>query len=85
MSKGGRSILATPSTSKAGTVSRITARFAAGAAVTLPAAFGDYVITEFGIAKLFGKTLKQRAQELIAVAHPDFRADLKKEADKMYP
>jgi 4-hydroxybutyrate CoA-transferase len=85
MSKGGRSILATPSTSKGGTVSRITARFAAGAAVTLPAAFGDYVITEFGIAKLFGKTLKQRAQELIAVAHPDFRADLKKEADKMYP
>jgi 4-hydroxybutyrate CoA-transferase len=51
----------------------------------LPAAFGDYVITEFGIARLFGKTLKQRAQELIAVAHPDFRADLKKEADKMYP
>jgi len=85
MSKGGRSILATPSTSKAGTVSRITARFAAGAAVTLPAAFGDYVITEFGIARLFGKTLKQRAQELIAVAHPDFRADLKKEAEKMYP
>ena len=85
MSKGGRSILATPSTSKAGTVSRITARFAAGMAVTLPAAFGDYVITEFGIARLFGKTLKQRAQELIAVAHPDFRADLKKEADKMYP
>jgi 4-hydroxybutyrate CoA-transferase len=85
MSKGGRSILATPSTSKGGTVSRITARFAAGAAVTLPAAFGDYVITEYGIARLFGKTLKQRAQELIAVAHPDFRADLKKEADKMYP
>jgi 4-hydroxybutyrate CoA-transferase len=85
MSKGGRSILATPSTSKGGTVSRITARFAAGTAVTLPAAFGDYVVTEFGIARLFGKTLKQRAQELIAVAHPDFRADLKKEAEKMYP
>jgi 4-hydroxybutyrate CoA-transferase len=84
MSKGGRSILATPATSKGGTVSRITARFAAGAAVTLPAAFGDYVVTEFGIARLFGKTLRQRAQELIAVAHPDFRADLKKEAEKMY-
>ena len=85
MSKGGRSILATPSTSKGGTVSRITARFAAGTAVTLPAAFGDYVVTEYGIARLFGKTLRQRAQELIAVAHPDFRADLKKEAEKMYP
>lgn len=85
MSKGGRSILATPSTSKGGTVSRITARFAAGTAVTLPAAFGDYVVTEYGIAKLFGKTLRQRAQELIAVAHPDFRAELQKEAEKLYP
>jgi 4-hydroxybutyrate CoA-transferase len=84
MSKGGRSILAQPATSKGGTVSRITARFEAGAAVTLPAAFGDYVVTEFGIAKLFGKTLRQRAQELIAVAHPDFRSELKKEAEKMY-
>jgi 4-hydroxybutyrate CoA-transferase len=85
MSKGGRSILATPSTSKGGTVSRIAARFTTGTAVTLPAAFGDYVVTEFGIARLFGKTLRQRAQELIAVAHPDFRVDLKKEAEKMYP
>jgi acyl-CoA hydrolase len=85
LSKGGCSILATPSTSKGGTVSRIVARFGAGAAITLPAAFGDYVVTEYGIAKLFGKTLKQRAQELIAVAHPNFRADLKKEAEKMYP
>jgi 4-hydroxybutyrate CoA-transferase len=61
------------------------ARFGAGAAITLPAAFGDYVVTEYGIAKLFGKTLKQRAQELIAVAHPNFRAELKKEAEKLYP
>jgi Acetyl-CoA hydrolase len=85
LSKGGCSILATPSTSKGGTVSRIVARFGAGAAITLPAAFGDYVVTEYGIAKLFGKTLKQRARELIAVAHPNFRADLKKEAERMYP
>jgi len=85
LSKGGCSILATPSTSKGGTLSRIVAKFGSGAAITLPAAFGDYVITEYGIARLFGKTLKQRAQELIAVAHPNFRADLKKEAEKMYP
>jgi 4-hydroxybutyrate CoA-transferase len=85
LSKGGCSILATPSTSKGGTVSRIVTRFGPGAAVTLPAAFGDYVVTEYGIAKLFGKSLKQRAQELIAVAHPNFRADLKKEAEKLYP
>ena len=53
MSKGGRSILATPSTSKGGTVSRITARFAAGTAVTLPAAFGDYVVTEYRYRQTF--------------------------------
>jgi len=60
-------------------------RFGPGAAITLPAAFGDYVVTEYGIARLFGKSLKQRAQELIAVAHPNFRPILRKKLKKLYP
>jgi acyl-CoA hydrolase len=43
----------------------------------------DYVVTEYGIAHLQGKTLRQRADELISIAHPDFRSELKKQAHKM--
>ncbi|MFC1990831.1 acetyl-CoA hydrolase/transferase C-terminal domain-containing protein [Chloroflexota bacterium] len=52
--------------------------------VSIPYTFADYVVTEYGIARLFGKSRRQRAQELISVAHPDFRADLVKEASRLY-
>lgn len=82
MSKGGKSIHVLPSTNRG--VSRIVPTFATGTVVTIPRNLADYVVTEYGIATLRGKSLKKRAQELIAVAHPDFRAELKKEAEKLF-
>ena len=57
-----------------------------GTAVTIQRNCADYVVTEYGIAHLKGKTLRQRADELISIAHPDFRSELRKAAQKMlYP
>lgn len=85
LSKGGRSIIVLPSTAevKGKAVSRIVPRLEAGSVVTVPRCLADYVVTEYGIASLRGKTLRHRAEELIAVAHPDFRAELRKEAEKL--
>jgi acyl-CoA hydrolase len=55
-----------------------------GTFVTVPREFSDYVVTEYGVAKLRGKTLRQRAAELIAIAHPDHRSELKEEARRLY-
>ncbi|MFQ5382472.1 MAG: acetyl-CoA hydrolase/transferase C-terminal domain-containing protein [Dehalococcoidia bacterium] len=52
--------------------------------VTAPRTFVDYVVTEHGIAKIGGKTVRQRCEELISIAHPDFRGELRKEAEKLY-
>ena len=78
MAKNGRSILAFPSTAAKGTVSKIVPLLDEGAAVTTSRNDVDYAITEYGIAKLSGKTLKQRAHALIEIAHPNFRDELKK-------
>ncbi|AWI03242.1 acetyl-CoA hydrolase/transferase family protein [Clostridium drakei] len=79
MSKDGKSVIAIPSTAAKGKVSRIVPLLDEGAAVTTSRNDVDYVITEYGIARLKGKTLKQRAKELINIAHPDFREGLIKE------
>jgi len=83
-SKGGKAITVLPSTALEGAVSNICALFDQGTVVTIPRTFADFVVTEYGIARLAGKTLRERANELIAVAHPDFRAELRKEAEKLY-
>jgi 4-hydroxybutyrate CoA-transferase len=80
LSRGGRAITLIPSTAMDGAISRIVATHDAGSIVTVPRFFADTVITEFGIARLWGKNHRQRAQELIAVAHPDHRADLRVQA-----
>ncbi len=77
-SKGGRSIIAMPSTAAKGTVSKIVALIDEGSAVTTSRNDVDYVVTEYGVAKLKGKTLRERAEALIYIAHPDFRAELAK-------
>jgi 4-hydroxybutyrate CoA-transferase len=77
LSRGGRALTLLPSTAMEGAVSRIVAAHEPGAVITVPRYFADTVITEYGIARLWGKNHAQRAQELIAVAHPDHRADLK--------
>ncbi len=83
-SRGGRSIIALPSTQKNDTVSTITAQLIPGSAVTTSRCSIDYVVTEFGIAPLSGRNFRQRVENLIAVAHPDFRADLRKQANDLY-
>ncbi len=75
MSKNGRSIMAMPSTVK-GKASKIVPVLDEGSAVTTSRNDVDYVVTEYGVAHLTGKTLRQRAQALIAIAHPDFRQEL---------
>lgn len=76
MSPGGLSIIALPATTDDGRHSKIVARLAAGAPVTTPRFAVDCVVTEFGVARLRGRDLHARAEALIAVAHPDFRAGL---------
>lgn len=75
-SKGGRSIIAMPSTAARGSKSRIVPLITEGASVTTSRNDVDYIVTEYGIAKLKGKTLRERAKALIQVAHPEFRAEL---------
>lgn len=76
LSKGGMSIIAMPSTAAKGKASRIVPFLTEGAAVTTSRNDVDYVVTEYGIAKMKGKTLRERALNLINIAHPDFRQGL---------
>lgn len=84
LSRGGRSIVVMVSTAKNNTVSRIVPMLETGTIVTVPRTLADYVVTEYGIASLRGKTQRERAQELIAIAHPDFCSELTKEARRLY-
>lgn len=84
LSKGGRFITTLPSTAKSGTISRIMVQLDKGTIVTIPRTLADIVVTEYGVAHLYGKTQRERALELIAITHPDFRAELNKEAKKLF-
>jgi 4-hydroxybutyrate CoA-transferase len=75
-SKGGKSIIALPATARRGEVSRIVARIGDGAAVTTMRADVDYVVTEFGVAELKGKALRERAFALLDIADPRFRDEI---------
>ena len=77
---GGKAIIALPSTAKEGQVSRIVARLSPGAGVVTTRADVHYVVTEYGVAYLHGKSVQERALALISVAHPDFRAQLVRDA-----
>ncbi len=80
----GRAITLLPSTAMGGAVSRIVAQMDAGSYVTIPRFYADTVITEYGVARLWGKNHRQRAEELIAVAHPDHRDDLRAQARALW-
>jgi acyl-CoA hydrolase len=75
-SKGGRPIIALPSTAKDGAVSRITTVLAEGAGVVTSRGDIHYVVTEYGVADLWGRNIRQRTMALIGIAHPDFRGEL---------
>jgi acyl-CoA hydrolase len=81
-SKWGKPIIALPSTAKNDTVSRIVPRLAHGAGVLTGRADVHYVVTEYGVAYLHGKTIRQRAEALIQIAHPEFRRDLVEYCEK---
>jgi acyl-CoA hydrolase len=82
-SRGGKSFIVLPSTAKDGAISRIVPMLTPGTHATTSKNDVSYVVTEFGVAQLRGKSAKQRAQALIAIAHPDFRASLREAANKM--
>jgi 4-hydroxybutyrate CoA-transferase len=84
--RNGRSVTVLPSSSVVDGQrrSRILAMLPEGSGVTVPRTYADIVVTEHGIARLKHKTLRQRCAELIGVAHPDFRAELRREAARLY-
>ena len=79
-SEGGKPILALPSTTRDGNISRICARLKPGSGVVTTRADVHYVVTEFGIADLYGKSVRERTLALIHIAHPKFRDQLMREA-----
>jgi acyl-CoA hydrolase/GNAT superfamily N-acetyltransferase len=83
LARNGKTILAMPSTAEGGTVSRIVPFLTEGAGVSLHRGDVHYVVTEYGIAYLKGKNIRERAMELIAIAHPEFRSGLIEEAKKL--
>ena len=82
-SRGGKAFIVLPSTAKGDSISRIVAALAPGTHVSTNKNDINYVVTEYGVAQLRGKSAKQRALELIAIAHPSFRAELTEQAMRM--
>jgi len=83
MSEGGKAVIALPSTAKGG-ISRIVPTLKEGAAVTTSRNDVDYVVTDYGIASLKGKTVRDRMKALINIAHPNVREELQKKAYEVY-
>ena len=86
-SKGGKGIILMTSSRKLkdGTlISSIVPEIPAGTPVTVPRTFADYIVTEYGVARLKDKTVKQRAEALINIAHPDLRGELKNQMNKRF-
>jgi acyl-CoA hydrolase len=79
----GKSIIACASTARGGKLSTIVPTLPEGSAVTLHRSHVDHVVTENGVARLRGRTVRERTRELIAIAHPDFRADLTAKAKSL--
>ena len=85
-SRGGRSITVMPTTNNEGKSSRIVPLLPEGTVVSVPRLLADIVVTEHGVARLLGKSMRERAEELISIAHPDFRSDLRAKAQRLlYP
>lgn len=83
-SDGGKPIIALPSTAKDGAVSRITTRHMDGAGITTSRGDVHYVATEFGVVNLHGRTIRERAEMLISIAHPSFRQELEEYAKEQH-
>lgn len=84
LAEEGRAIIALPSTADGGSASRIVASLREGAGVVTTRAHVRTVVTEWGVAELFGRSMAERARALIAIAHPDFRDDLRLAARRLH-
>ena len=82
-SNGGKAFIVLPSTAKTDTISRIVPVLSPGTHVSTSKNDINYVVTEYGVAQLRGKTARQRCEALITIAHPDFRAELRDAARRM--
>ncbi len=82
-SRGGKAFIVLPSTAKDDSISRIVPVLSPGTHVSTSKNDVNYVVTEYGVAQLRGKSAKQRAEALIAIAHPDFRSELRAQANRM--
>lgn len=82
-SKGGKSILCFPSMTRKG-ISKIRPQLSPGAAVTIPRNYVDYIITEYGVARMKGRSVKERTEQLITIAHPSVRDELRAYAKAQY-
>ena len=83
MSPEGKSIICLPSTAKNGTVSRIVPVINDGSYITTPRTDVEYIVTEYGVARLKGKPMDERARLMIQLAHPNFRDQLEEEAKRL--
>ena len=83
-SEGGKPIIALPSVTKDGKTSRIVSQLRPGSGVVTSRGDVHYVVTEHGIAQLFGKSIKERSRSLIEISHPDFRDELAKYANEIF-
>ncbi|MGE5496433.1 MAG: acetyl-CoA hydrolase/transferase C-terminal domain-containing protein, partial [Syntrophothermus sp.] len=83
-SEGGKPIIALPSTTKDFKISRIVASLKPNAGVVTSRGDVHYVVTEYGVAHIYGKSVRERAQALINIAHPDFREELSRFAKDIY-
>ena len=84
LAREGKAIIAMPSTAAGGTISRIKPFLTEGAAVSTSRNDVDYIVTEYGLARLKGRTLQHRAEDLIRIAHPDFRPALAEEYERRF-
>ena len=82
LSEGGKAVIALPSTARDGSISRIVPALSEGAGVVTTRAHVQYIVTEFGVADLRGRSLRERAEALTRVAHPAFRAQLAEAAER---
>jgi acyl-CoA hydrolase len=81
--KNGRNVIVVPATKKGGTISSIVPTLAPGSVVTLSRNQVDCIITEYGTAWIKGRNVRQRVENLIAVAAPEFRGELRSEAERL--
>ncbi len=79
LSEGGKPIIALPSTASGGKISRITSLLAPGSGVVTTRGHVHWVVTEYGAVDLFGRSLRQRGEALVSIAHPDFRGELRRQ------